>query len=838
MHAERPADAYDVPLVEQVLADALELLRGDGYRLSMEHGVGGPPETSVRVETNDCEAPLTAYRVVTDFDGMPAAFATAAILSRSRTKDFNEFTVREELMAELEAAPHEDLQNVGVVELLEDHANFLGWVVESFMLRVTRRLPDGSAFGIRVPVERDDGVWTPRRYREKMRALSAWHVAGTPEGCRFTYLALERAGSIFSYMPSYVVKQLICRLVGKYILRVRRIVLQEFAADGCAGTRPKRSLLFASGSAGVPLRWGLDPAFRPASPVSPYVLHSFAPPRHGAPAASVEPAARGEETSPPSLPLPAAKTTEIFFDLAGVERRADVGPWSVDGGASWVAPPNGAHPGVESPLSRAGQVLRAEAREIQEQCNPSVLSRSAEAARASLELSLRLESMSLAGLGPALGTGLPRRAPNAGDDPHRPSRPAPHPAPSLSDDGERCGPPPPPPLVPCPKPPATSAAAAAAASSSAAAASAAAAAAVAAAAAAAAAAEEDDDAAEAASAAAASAAATAASSAAAASAAATEAAASSERGRHLWEDSDLSSGFSVYANDALPGALSTFPGASLKLIISLLRESWRAMSEDFKAGYRARLAAGEGRVISIPNPPSPAASSASPVPALRDAPPPAYAEGGPKKPVGQRPTRAQARARCCSDAALVDEGARALPPPESPLPLFRVWAPPGEPPRPMPAPVVSHDQPGPGGLYIDTGFVLHQLRAAWDSMSEEERARFVAAENSALGQRVFSLQALALAGAIPAGRGSNRRSKRKICTPPPRPLRPIVPAPAPAAPHPPTPAPGAPCSPPKPPSGPVASPAGAGTPTYTYAPTSIATGNSPPTDIQPAAGGF
>eukprot|EP00741_Cyanophora_paradoxa_P002373 tig00000601_g2299.t1 len=786
---ERPA--YDVKLVEQILAHALELLWRDGYLVSLEHGVGGPAETSVRVETNDCDASITAYRVVTDFQGMPAAFATSAILSRSRTKDLNEFTVREELVAELEAAPPEDLQNIGVVELLEDHANFLGWVVESFMLRVTRRLPDGSAFGIRVPVEREAGVWTPRRYREKMRTLSAWHVARTADGCRFTYLALEKACSVFSYVPACVVKQLICRLVGKYVLRVRRIVLQEFAADGCAEARPKRSFLFASGSAGVPLHWGLDPAARPAAPESPFVLHAFAPPRHGAPPAPAGPL-RGEE---------AAKTTEIFFDLVGVEQRTAGGAWSVDGGESWVAPPAESNPAGESPLSKSGQVLRAE---FQEQSDPNVLSRSAEAARASLELSLRLESMSLAGLAPSCrpAPALPRPT-HAPTSPHAPRWPGSTPPPPLSEDGDAGWHPPPPPLVPCPKPPASSSAAAAAAASSAAAASAASAAAVAAAAAAAAAADEDDDAAAAASAAAASAAASAASSAAAASAAASDAAASGE-GPREWEEGDLSSGFSAYANEALPGAINTFPGAPLRLIISLLQESWRAMPDEVKAGYRARVAAGEGGAVSDPY----------------DAASPSYPES----------PRFAKKARCCSEA-LAEDGLQAPSPPSpstfpAPAPLaapppFPVYIPlgaaPASRPPPPPAPVIAHGhgQPGPSvaPVPINMEFVLHQLRAAWDSMSEEERARFVAAENSALGRQVFSLQALALAGALPAARGPGRRSRRATTLPSSRPPRPIVPAPAPGAPPP---APRVPTSPSNRGLGPAGSPGGV---TFTLAPT-------------------
>eukprot|EP00741_Cyanophora_paradoxa_P018163 tig00021038_g17536.t1 len=549
--------AYDAQLVEQILHGALELMRHSGFSVSMEHGVGGPAETSVSVETNDCYAPFTAYRVVTDFEGMPAAFATSAILSHSRTKDFNEFTVRETEIAQLEAAPPEDLQNIGAVSVHEDHANYLGWLLESFMLRATRRLPDGSAFGIRVPVEREGGIWTPRRYREKMRTLSAWHIAGpflppgeglalgpagakergcslggelsgkrsgagrgTAMGARashnpsYTFLALEKPRSFVSYLPGYMVRQLFCRLLAKYTLRVRRIVLQaiessmhladlrallsrslpppsplrplfrpqEFAADGCAGVRAPRSLRFASGSAGVPLHWGArrlslsvphGPGIGAGPAPSPFVLHSFAP--RGAPAALGPGLVLAAASAAPAAPAAApagppqeageqpSKATEIFFDLVGVERRGSEGPWSPDGGASWVRPPGDSSDGspynydAKSPLVEAGQVLRAEAQEMREpRRNPGVLSRtmpawgraacsrplrasrlllppllfcgaarrlpplclalspsrrldSVEAARASLELSLRLESMSLAELAPA-----PAPAPAAG----------------------------------------------------------------------------------------------------------------------------------------------------------------------------------------------------------------------------------------------------------------------------------------------------------------------------------------------------------------------------------------------------------------------------------------
>eukprot|EP00741_Cyanophora_paradoxa_P020818 tig00021312_g20097.t1 len=662
--------AYDVTLVDQLLSGALEVTRQEGYSVSMEHGVGGSAEVSVRVETNDRQSPFTAFRVVTEFEGMPAAFATSAILGRSRTTDFNEFVLRETLVAELERAPPEDPQNIGAVSVYEDHASYFGYVLESYMLRATRRLPDGSAFAIRVPVEWEGEAWTPRRYREKIRALSAWHVAGTPRGCRFTYIGLEKASLIFSFLPLYAVRQILCRMVAKYILRVRRVVLKEFASDGCAEIRPQRSFLFASGSAGVPLHWssrglsrslGLSPADEAGaepSSRSPFVLHSCAPPRR-APGAATLPVREARE---------APKATELFFDLVGIdlERRASEAPWSLDGGASWVAPtplsPD-SRPRLDdgSDLSRAGQVLRAGARRLQMSTNPAALNmsaeayrdpvprppasagrppspaftllvltstrlarvrtaQSAEACRASLELSMRLETMSLAesvgghggargeegGEGEARGETYPPEVGAVGDIEFGPQ--------PLGDDA---------------------------------------------------------------------------------------------------------SGFNTYLNEFLPGAAKFFPGVPLSFVSTVLRESWRALKEESKKGYRMRAADAKERTT--PTPPVPPH-------AIVDAPPPAYVED----PNSSR----KSRARRCSDALAEDEARtprRVCTPRESaPGPSSRPRAPAGVSTfLNMRLADAIKSQPG-----VPLGLIIDRLRAEWDSSSEASRARFEpvsAAAAAALG---------------------------------------------------------------------------------------------------------
>eukprot|EP00741_Cyanophora_paradoxa_P022125 tig00021434_g21357.t1 len=281
----------------------------------------------------------------------------------------------------------------------------------------------------------------------------------------FTYIALEKVYSIFSFLPLYVVRQILCRMVTTYILRVRRIVLKEFGSDGCAEIRLQRSLPFASGSAGVPLHWssrglsrslGLSPAAEARtgdrSSSSPFVLHSCAPPRRAAP---------GTAAVPPREAREAPVATELFFDLVGadLERRPSKVPWSLDGGASWVAP---------TPLS------------------------------------------------PDSSPGL--------------------------DDGSNL----------------------------------------------------------------------------------------SKAGQPPGDDA---SGFTTYLNEALPRAASSFPGAPVSFGTTVLRESWRALKEEAKEGYRMRAAEGMDRTT--PTPPEPPL-------AIVDAPPPAYVED-------PNHTR-KSRARRCSDA--------------------------------------------------------------------------------------------------------------------------------------------------------------------------------------------
>eukprot|EP00741_Cyanophora_paradoxa_P023850 tig00021680_g23037.t1 len=410
--------ALDVEHLEELFGFTLrEMLAGSAadWRVIVEHkdaNIDVAVEARLVTVDSDPSAPARIFRCVVDAPDLPHAFAVRGIMSRNRAKEFNEFIVSEELVEELRGPDPGDPEDLGRIQVWADRHNYFGWSLQALMLFTTWRLPDGSGLLLKIPVELEQypgggSVWTMRKYLSTHRSIVAYQVAPAPDGpgCRIKCTLLDRRRDVMAFLPDALHSQLFARVWAKTSLSAVRVVLSEYA-KACAAAGSARStgpLSFLSGSAGPPLQLRRPGGLRLGP--SPFVLHAFSPQR----AAELGPGPRPEAgRGPPEPPerAPAPKTNELFYDFVGIkeeglaaeERAAAAGPGAL----------HGTVPEVEGLIA------------------PRVLARSAEAARASLELALRLESMSLADL-PQL---------------RRPAGPAP-----AAEGGEA---PPPPPTLPRP----------------------------------------------------------------------------------------------------------------------------------------------------------------------------------------------------------------------------------------------------------------------------------------------------------------------------------------------------------------------------------------------------
>eukprot|EP00741_Cyanophora_paradoxa_P000499 tig00000405_g486.t1 len=228
-----------------------------------------------------------------------------------------------------------------------------------------------------------------------------------------------RAGAPrFRFMPLSLYEQIVARIVTKVHVRMRRFLYPSHPEPA------PRPLPFASGSASFPLRRGAPPAPRPlglalqADVPYPFVLQACR---------SVLQGQRAPPPSPPSPPPPLEvhlPINELFRDVLGLEAGRTPGPSAAEGA-----------PDSElMPIAWGSRVLAFGDQRVrgprEGALQPALLSRVGEAMRASLDLSLQLESMSLS------GSGSPRPA---ASPPLRPLRPPPanprrRPAPPEGDD--------------------------------------------------------------------------------------------------------------------------------------------------------------------------------------------------------------------------------------------------------------------------------------------------------------------------------------------------------------------------------------------------------------------
>eukprot|EP00741_Cyanophora_paradoxa_P014998 tig00020830_g14471.t1 len=320
-----------------------------------------------------------------------------------------------ELSCEDPAAP----DGIGRAAIYEQFSSYFGIAVETTLLYATRRLPGPlGVLGIKVPAQRsEDGHWRLAHFQARVKTLSGMHVAPMPvSGCRVAAVHLSR-GWLFEFMPRYLNLQVVSRIFGKNQVHMARLLLSEYAAEGgsapAGGFSPPyprfRDSIFASGSCGIPPHLsaarrasadaGLGPDGEgdgPPAPTPPSILVSYGSPLSPGPEAGAE----AGQAAPP----PAASTEELFFDLVGVQA-----PGPQTSRDTWgpqqpldASPPSTSGSGESSADSPATSAAAAAPKPIQVirddigvTSEPSVMSRYGEAMRVSLEIALRLESMSL-----------------------------------------------------------------------------------------------------------------------------------------------------------------------------------------------------------------------------------------------------------------------------------------------------------------------------------------------------------------------------------------------------------------------------------------------------------
>eukprot|EP00741_Cyanophora_paradoxa_P000497 tig00000405_g484.t1 len=402
---------FDADLVDEICAAVVSEITdpaGD-WRTAIEHGnlsvdyrAPDAPPLQGRAQSSDADTNagesggMYVLRTVSDYPGVHAGFVSRRILARSRAKvrilvEFNEFVSRERLVEEI-ASGGLDPSGLGFTGVYKNDDAYFGWTLQSYMLYTNRRLPDGSAIALKLPVALVDGAWSLAGYKRKLKPLTAWHVVGTPGGCRLTFF-LFTAAYLWNFLPQYMNLQIQSRILAKYTLRITKTVYAEFAEETAPSSHApeSRPLPFASGSASFALRRGgpaapppLGLALDEESPYPlarslPFIVHSYRLPgaARGPPGgAEAEEGGDGPAGRPggaPDVPI-----HDLFFDLLGIDKRQQT-----------QAQPPGAAPAVpqqETQVSRlaVGEILQ-----------PALLSRVGEAMRASLDLSLQLESMSL-----------------------------------------------------------------------------------------------------------------------------------------------------------------------------------------------------------------------------------------------------------------------------------------------------------------------------------------------------------------------------------------------------------------------------------------------------------
>eukprot|EP00741_Cyanophora_paradoxa_P005986 tig00000955_g5804.t1 len=253
-----PAAPYNEADLLEAVDDAVRLLSvgAEGTKLLLRH-------SDLRVECKRLDKLHYLFRVELDLDPIPPGPAARMLICRSLTKEVSDTVVSEEPVALLEPADPHDEDGLGASFVVRQVSHVFGARLEAMLLFACRRLADGSALSARFACDLDENnAWTPRGYQDKMHACAMWHVAGPESGqkCRLTYQFYERRFS--NWMPDWLTTQFLGRFIGKMVLRARRLAFNTYAAMGpeaaAAPLQRRRGSFapgFASGSAAAPLRW-------------------------------------------------------------------------------------------------------------------------------------------------------------------------------------------------------------------------------------------------------------------------------------------------------------------------------------------------------------------------------------------------------------------------------------------------------------------------------------------------------------------------------------------------------------------------------------------------------
>eukprot|EP00741_Cyanophora_paradoxa_P005797 tig00000113_g5618.t1 len=207
-----------------------------------------------------------SVRVGVNLEGKDASDVTRSIISLNNVARGNDFLVKEDLVEEVLPPGAGDPDGLGFA-VVHDLVGFLfGWTMQWYSLFASRRLADGSALGVKIPVEPDGSSWSTRNRHRAHFPLVAIYVEGTPAGCRCVR-ATETSHLPWphSIIPARTSRDLVINFNTKHVVRLARLLAdggvslpEDPAAPSSPGLGPApspgaaRLPPFASGSASLP----------------------------------------------------------------------------------------------------------------------------------------------------------------------------------------------------------------------------------------------------------------------------------------------------------------------------------------------------------------------------------------------------------------------------------------------------------------------------------------------------------------------------------------------------------------------------------------------------------
>eukprot|EP00741_Cyanophora_paradoxa_P013944 tig00020723_g13461.t1 len=268
---------YDAEHLEEVFALALDGVREEG----LGPGVVWQPEVEslggLVVESREADNGFRWYRAAVALELHPSFVARNLIVND--VQDALGFSVRENLVDEFpdaslglgagEEPAGRDPDGLGErVKCVLHSANYFGLEVKEFLLYASRRLPDGSALAVKPTADLVDGVWTSIRFRERLRSLTVFHAsaAGGPRpfggssSCRLSILYYNDKPkfNVLRLVPDFWWRRVYSRILANMAIRIKRHLLSLAMGPAPSGGPPlpeaPRGLRvpFASGSAAFP----------------------------------------------------------------------------------------------------------------------------------------------------------------------------------------------------------------------------------------------------------------------------------------------------------------------------------------------------------------------------------------------------------------------------------------------------------------------------------------------------------------------------------------------------------------------------------------------------------